>query len=172
MGLGYALAPGGYAGRDSDKGESRAPYKRKGNRCYLCCFVRIDMMDLLPRLELASATLGYEAPGSRRGDGGELQLVLALYLARTITRRILRCPTHKKNCDLLNAGAYLSQILFSLFRHTRGVRSKSSRALRLKLQHSHSLVARCSTTSLWLAPISKGAYALHSLSFSSGFFIL
>ena len=97
MGLGYALAPGRYAGRDSDKGESRAPYKRKGNHCYLCCFVRIDMMDLLPRLELASATLGYEAPGSRRGDGGELQLVLALYLARTITRRILtRAARHTK----------------------------------------------------------------------------
>lgn len=67
MGLGYALAPGKYAGRDSDKGESIAPYKRTGNHCYLCCFVRIDMMDRLPRLELASATLGYEAPGSRRG---------------------------------------------------------------------------------------------------------
>jgi hypothetical protein len=53
-----------------------------------------------------------------------------------------------KNCDLLNAGAYLSQIFFSLFRHTRGVRSKSSRALRLKLQHSHSLVARCYNFSL------------------------
>lgn len=107
MGLGYAPAPGRYAGRDSDKGETRAPYKRKGNHCYLCWFVRMDMMDLLPRLELASATLGYEAPGSRRGDGGELQLVLALYLAlnfKAITRRILnaRCPTHKKNCDLLN----------------------------------------------------------------------
>lgn len=40
----------------------RAPYKRKGNHCYLCWFVRMDMMDLLPRLELASATLGFEAP--------------------------------------------------------------------------------------------------------------
>ncbi|KAM2654423.1 hypothetical protein EV2_025933 [Malus domestica] len=39
----------------------RAPYKRKGNHCYLCWFVRMDMMDLLPRLELASATLGFEA---------------------------------------------------------------------------------------------------------------
>ena len=60
----------------------------------------MDMMDLLPRLELASATcisatFGYEAPVSRRG--GELQLVLALYLARTITRRILtRAARHTK----------------------------------------------------------------------------
>jgi hypothetical protein len=77
----------------------------------------MDMMDLPPRLELASATcisatFGYEPPGSRRGDGGELQEVLALYLARTITRRShlnARCPTHTLNSDLL-AGAYLSQI--------------------------------------------------------------
>lgn len=41
--------------------KGKAPYKRKGNHCYLCWFVRMDMMDLLPRLELASATLGYEA---------------------------------------------------------------------------------------------------------------
>jgi len=84
------------------KGKVYAPYKRKGNHCYLCRFVRMDMMDLLPRLELASATcisatLGYEAPVSRRGNGGELQLVLAFYLARTITRRILtRAARHTK----------------------------------------------------------------------------
>jgi hypothetical protein len=83
--------------------------------------LNMDMMDLPPRQELASATciyatFGYEPPGSRRGDGGELQQVLALYLARTITRRShlnlnARCPTHTKNCDLLNAGAYNSKIL-------------------------------------------------------------
>jgi len=55
MGLGYAPAPGKYAGRDSDKGLLNAAYKRKGNHCYLCWFVRLDMMDFLPRLELASA---------------------------------------------------------------------------------------------------------------------
>lgn len=90
MGLGYAPAPGRYAGRDSDKGETRAISQPL--LPVLVCY--IYMIDLPPRLELASATcisatFGYEAPGSRRGDGGELQLVLALYLARTITRRIL-----------------------------------------------------------------------------------
>lgn len=148
------------------------------NHCYLCWFVRMDMMDLPPRRELASATciyatLGYEPPGSRRGDGGELQQVLALYLARTITRRShlnlnARCPTHTKNCYLLNAGAYNSQILCSLFRHTRGVRSKSSRALRLKLQHSYFLVARCYNFSLARSVLthfnrSRSVTVLHSL---------
>lgn len=169
MGLGYAPAPGGYAGRDSDKGETRAisqpllpvlvcSYGYDGSPTSATCIY---------------ATLGYEPPGSRRGDGGELQQVLALYLARTITRRShlnlnARCPTHTKNCDLLNAGAYNSQILCSLFRHTRGVRSKSSRALRLKLQHSHSLVARCYNFSLARSVLthfnrSRSVTVLHSL---------
>ncbi|KAJ0936242.1 hypothetical protein HanRHA438_Chr03g0128531 [Helianthus annuus] len=58
---------------------------------------------------------------------------LYFYYTSPGQRRILTraARQHKKNCDLLNTGAYLSQILFSLFRHTRGVRSKSSRALRL-----------------------------------------
>jgi hypothetical protein len=55
------------------KGKVEPP--RNVNHCYLRCFVRMDMMDILPRLKLSSATLGYKAPGSRRGDGGELELV-------------------------------------------------------------------------------------------------
>lgn len=91
------------------KGKLEPPYKRKGNHCYLCRFVRMDMMDLLPRLELASATYGYKAPDL----GGELELVLYTpHLDNPATNLNARCPTHKKNCDLLNAGAYLSQILF------------------------------------------------------------
>lgn len=102
----------------------------------------------LPLLFAFFKTLG---SGSRRGDSGELQLVLALYFARTITRRILRrAARHTKRIAIYwtQALTYLFTDFLFLFRHTRGVRSKSSRALRLKLQHSHFLVARCYNLSL------------------------
>lgn len=62
------------------------------NHCYLRCFVRMDMMDLLSRLKLASATLGYKAPGSRRGDGGELELVLFAEASIDQVHIISECP--------------------------------------------------------------------------------
>lgn len=101
------------------------------------------------------------------GEVMAVQLVLALYLARTITRRILtRAARHTQRIAIYCA--YLSHFLCSLFRHTRGVRSKSSRALRLKLQHSHSLVARCYNFYLARSVLthftrSRSVVVLHSL---------
>ena len=42
------------------------------NHCYLCRFVRMDMMDLPPRRELASATCIYATLGYKPPDLGEV----------------------------------------------------------------------------------------------------
>lgn len=148
-GLWYAPAPGGYAGRDGDKGKTRAPYKRKGN--HLCRFVLwiwwISHLGWNLPLQLASLLLS----GMNPPDLGEVMAGNSnrfwLYTSPGQSRDeaiLTRAARHTLWIAIyLQALTYHRLILKSLFRHTRGVRSKSSRAPRLKLQHSHSLVARC-----------------------------